>query len=154
MEKSASIQNSITLVRFKTEKFKLFNDSKDVAKSEKSNKIDLNFSYKIHKLNERLFKVLYMLELKRHDDLLNIDCHFATFFSTESVISDEFFGSDFIQKNSVAIGFPYLRSFISSVTLSCNIKPIILPTFNFSNNITEEVTDEEEIKKLIDKSNS
>ena len=55
------------------------------------------------------------------------------------IIDDEFFDSDFIQRNSVAIGFPYLRSFISNITLNCNIKPIILPTYNFSKKIIEEV---------------
>lgn len=32
--------------------------------------------------------------------------------------------------NSIAIVFPYLRAFISSLTLQANIPPLILPTMN------------------------
>lgn len=34
--------------------------------------------------------------------------------------------------NSIAIVFPYLRSFISSLTIQANLKPFILPTMNLS----------------------
>lgn len=34
--------------------------------------------------------------------------------------------------NSIAIVFPYLRSFISSLTIQANLKPIILPTMNLT----------------------
>lgn len=32
--------------------------------------------------------------------------------------------------NSIAIVFPYLRSFISSLTIQANVRPVILPTMN------------------------
>ncbi len=38
----------------------------------------------------------------------------------------------YFYKNSIAIVFPFIRAFISSVTLQCNIQPIILPTLNLS----------------------
>lgn len=34
--------------------------------------------------------------------------------------------------NSIAIIFPYVRAFISTVTLQANVNPIILPTLNLS----------------------
>ncbi len=34
--------------------------------------------------------------------------------------------------NSVAIAFPYLRAFISNLTLQANIKPLILPVLNLT----------------------
>lgn len=34
--------------------------------------------------------------------------------------------------NSIAIIFPYIRAFISNITLQANIPPIILPTMNLS----------------------
>ncbi|WP_415711111.1 protein-export chaperone SecB, partial [Aquirufa beregesia] len=39
---------------------------------------------------------------------------------------------DFFYNNSMAILFPYLRAFISLVTLQINIPPLILPTLNLS----------------------
>lgn len=38
---------------------------------------------------------------------------------------------DYFYANSIAIVFPYVRAFISTITLQANIgKPIILPTYN------------------------
>ena len=34
--------------------------------------------------------------------------------------------------NSIAILFPYVRAFVSTLTLQANIKPILLPTLNLS----------------------
>lgn len=39
---------------------------------------------------------------------------------------------DFFYPNSIAIIYPYIRSFVSTLTLQANIKPLILPTFNLS----------------------
>lgn len=37
---------------------------------------------------------------------------------------------DLIYKNTVAILFPYLRAAITSITSTCNISPMVLPTIN------------------------
>lgn len=34
--------------------------------------------------------------------------------------------------NSIAIIFPYVRAFVSTVTLQANLQPVILPTYNLS----------------------
>lgn len=52
-------------------------------------------------------------------------------FGFENVESFEDIPS-FFYKNSIAILYPYLRSFVSSVTLQANIKNVILPTMNLS----------------------
>ncbi len=38
----------------------------------------------------------------------------------------------YFYRNSIAIIFPYVRAFISTVTLQANIPPIVLPTMNLS----------------------
>lgn len=38
----------------------------------------------------------------------------------------------FFYKNSIAIIFPYLRAFISTLTLQANMKPLILPLMNLT----------------------
>lgn len=45
---------------------------------------------------------------------------------------------DFFYPNSLAIIFPYIRAFISTMSLQSNIKPIVLPTINL-NGLTEEL---------------
>lgn len=38
----------------------------------------------------------------------------------------------FFYRNSIAILFPYLRAFVSMVTLQANVAPVVLPTLNLS----------------------
>ncbi|GLU50732.1 hypothetical protein Dfri01_01930 [Dyadobacter frigoris] len=38
----------------------------------------------------------------------------------------------YFYKNSIAILFPFVRSFVSTVTLQANIQPLLLPTMNLS----------------------
>ena len=37
---------------------------------------------------------------------------------------------DFFYPNSLAIIFPYIRAFVSTLTLQANVRPIVLPTVN------------------------
>lgn len=39
---------------------------------------------------------------------------------------------DFFYKNAIAILFPYLRAFVSTITVQANIPPFILPTLNLA----------------------
>lgn len=39
---------------------------------------------------------------------------------------------DFFYPNTIAILFPYIRAYISTVTLQANIRPLVLPTMNLS----------------------
>ena len=38
----------------------------------------------------------------------------------------------FFYNNAIAILFPYVRAFVSTLTLQANVKPFILPTMNLS----------------------
>lgn len=38
----------------------------------------------------------------------------------------------FFYNNAIAILFPYVRAFVSTVTLQANIQPLVLPTLNLS----------------------
>ncbi|UWY29372.1 protein-export chaperone SecB [Flavobacterium sp. TR2] len=38
----------------------------------------------------------------------------------------------FFYRNAIAILFPYLRAFVSMVTLQANLAPVVLPTLNLS----------------------
>lgn len=39
---------------------------------------------------------------------------------------------EYFYRNCIAILFPYVRAFVSTVTLQANIPPVILPTYNLS----------------------
>ena len=37
---------------------------------------------------------------------------------------------EYFYPNSIAIIFPYIRAFVSTLSLQANVKPIVLPTIN------------------------
>lgn len=53
---------------------------------------------------------------------------------------------DFFYSNSLAIVFPYVRAFISNITLQSNIKPLVLPTMNLSG-LKEELIKNMDVKQ-------
>ncbi len=54
----------------------------------------------------------------------------AVFQFRETLSFDEI--PPYFYSNSIAIIFPYIRAFISTITLQANVKPIMLPTLNIS----------------------
>lgn len=52
-------------------------------------------------------------------------------FKTKKEITEEFRKGSFVKVNAPAITFPYLRSFITTVSVNAGLEPIILPTVNF-----------------------
>jgi len=62
-------------------------------------------------------------------DFVKIEC-ISEFEFEEKLSFEEIPG--YFYRNSIAIVFPYMRSFVSTVTLQANVNPIILPTLNLS----------------------
>lgn len=52
----------------------------------------------------------------------------ADFQFQENLPFDEI--PSYFYRNSIAIAFPYLRAFISTLTLQANVKPIVMPVLN------------------------
>ncbi len=52
-------------------------------------------------------------------------------FKLDEKITEEFKLSDFPKINAPAIAFPYLRAYISNITLQSGVDPVILPSINF-----------------------
>jgi len=65
---------------------------------------------------------------KKRKPVISLDC-VAEFIFTNKIGSEEI--PDYFYTNSVAIVFPYLRSFISTVTLQANTGVIMLGVMNF-----------------------
>lgn len=80
------------------------------------NAFDLTFRFHAH-LNQA------------EDACIEVVCK-AMFAFQEALAIDEI--PTYFYANSIAILFPYLRAFISTLTLQANYQPIILPTKNLS----------------------
>lgn len=53
---------------------------------------------------------------------------------------------DYFYPNSLAILFPYIRAFVSTITLQSNVRPIVLPTINLMG-LTEELKEQTSVSE-------
>lgn len=91
---------------------------------------------------KRLYNLFFEFEANVEDrdiSVIKIGC-VASFEFKESIPYEEI--PIFFYPNSIAIVFPYIRAFISTITLQANIKPILIPTLNLTSlqNILKENT--------------
>lgn len=73
--------------------------------------------------------VFYAFSETQNDPFVKIECN-AIFDFAEKISFEEI--PPFFYANSIAIIFPYVRAFISTVTLQANFSPLVLPTMNLS----------------------
>lgn len=86
--------------------------------------------------NEARYELLFdtKIECKENSqELAFVSCE-ASFGFMDKVTKEDI--PDFFYPNSLAIVFPYIRAFISTLSLQANIIPIVLPTVNLMD-ITE-----------------
>ena len=94
-------------------------------------KMDI-FPRGIYSLKKREFKLEFLFVAKLNDSekpAISVDCEGLFVFADElsyKEIPDYFF------PNSIAIIFPYIRAFVSTMSLQANFRPIIIPTMNLS----------------------
>lgn len=107
---------------------------KDVLRKKKSFNLGVGNSFDTNNPNE--FSVLFDISIQNPQYDLKIK--YIYMFSSNQEITEEFKVSTFPSVNAPAIAFPFLRSFISSITLQAGYSPIILPSINFTKEIKKE----------------
>jgi preprotein translocase subunit SecB len=78
------------------------------------------------------FALDFSIKIDSTDGIVSIDLSALAYFSTSEIITEEFKKSDWVTINAPAIAFPFLRSYVSTITLNSGVSPIILPAFNFT----------------------
>lgn len=94
-------------------------------------------AYKEDKSKEFIISFNLTLENKEIEFILTLRSTF--YFETDKEINEEFKDSSFTRISAPAIAFPYLRTFISNLTLNAGYKPILLPSYNFVG-MSEEIS--------------
>jgi preprotein translocase subunit SecB len=109
-----------------------FNCSYDLQ----DNKINFDISKSIENKTDEIFivKIITKVFSARKDIDISITCS-AEFSIIEDIPSDV--AKQLIEKNSVSIMFPYIRSYISTITTVPNMTPIVIPPINV-NKLLEE----------------
>ncbi|MFZ6801864.1 protein-export chaperone SecB [Undibacterium sp. Di24W] len=95
------------------------------------------FSLFNEKINDNELSVVFDLKLKFLDVNKSLHLMYAVDFEVrdsddeEFVVSEETREHPFLMVNAPAIGFPFVRSFVSTLSINAGYSPIILPAINF-----------------------
>lgn len=95
----------------------------------KENSLGLRFRKIFSDKNKFAFKIVFNLKINDSEYDLNIEAMFN--FKTDEEITEDFKNSHFSKINAPAIAYPYLRAYVSNLTLQSGVTPVMLPTINF-----------------------
>jgi len=106
---------------------------KQVYRGAIENPSDLSFSYSpaFHESSDQEFLVIFDLSLNSDEGFL-LSVQYVARFETDEPIYENFKESNFVKINAPAIAYPFLRTYISNLTLNSGFSPVILPTINFT----------------------
>lgn len=126
------VQNKIRLERFFVEQLKY--ECNNYNQFTDSDQVDIELSvgtsFSDDDLKSYLVKISVKITPKTNDFTLECDA-FGRFVTSEE-IDDDFKNSHFVIINSPAILYPFVRSYINTITTNSGISPIILPSVNFA----------------------
>jgi preprotein translocase subunit SecB len=94
-------------------------------------KTSLKFNTVFIPENDKEYILEFYLSLNNPNPSFHLNLKVCANFSTTEAMNDDFRKSPFLDINSPAIVFPYIRAFISNLTLNSGYNPIVLPMFNF-----------------------
>lgn len=107
-------------------------DNQELVASESrlsSSKGQARFKTKVE-FEESSFFVIFALHLVTEEDV-EIKLQFRSRFETDQALDEKFKESAFPYVNAPAIAYPFLRAFISTLTMNAGYSPIMLPSINF-----------------------
>jgi len=110
---------------------------KPISKSENEIFFNLDYNPMFYDDDKTKFSVFFDVSLRREDEY-SLEIKYETVFKTSDEIYEDFKNSNFPYINAPAIGFPFLRSFVSFMVLNAGYSPLILPSINFVNHYNEK----------------
>lgn len=124
-------------VAFKFENYRFVKANLDLTALDDKHEmaLDVAFNPKGEFVQEEALYKLHLsaqIKVRREDKetgMASVEC-VAEFRFADKVTVDQI--PDFFYPNCIAILFPYIRAFVSTLTLQANIMPIVLPTMNLT----------------------
>jgi preprotein translocase subunit SecB len=116
--------NQIRIAAFKADYINL--EQKEFEKSNFELALETGFSEDDLRSFRIKFKAVISSEVG-----YELTVEYSSFFETDEEIIDSFKSSNFVTINAPAIAYPFLRSFISTITLNAGYEPVLIPTINF-----------------------
>ncbi|GGK59056.1 protein-export chaperone SecB [Rufibacter glacialis] len=87
------------------------------------------------------FGIRFVAYISDSQGLLELNTQSTAIFASTREVDEEFLESHFARVNAPAIAYPFLRAFISTLTLNSGLAPIILPAFNFMNSLENKAVE-------------
>lgn len=129
------IQNQIKLIGFRAANFNFKTEINPEKKESPNKNFNLDLDNLLYKDNPnhfaKAFKVDLTFDSEEHDEIYVLTVEYHVVFECSTNVNEGFLESDFAKISAPAIGFPYLRAFISTFSIQAGIPPIILPSINF-----------------------
>lgn len=121
----------IQLVNWFVQSLKLEAKPAKQEESKEENKNNFSFSVGsgINPDNKRNFQIGFKIKVDNIRYTLSLEMAYN--FRTTEDLTKEFMNSDFVKINAPAIAFPYLRTFISMITMQSGYQCVVLPSINF-----------------------
>jgi len=91
----------------------------------------LSFENGYSEENDKSFIVRFSVTISSLEESFLLELKYIGFFTTEEAITEEFQKSNFPTVNAPAIAYPFMRSFINTITVNSSLNPVIIPTINF-----------------------
>ena len=123
------VQNKIHLERTFVKSI-TFEFKKEIQEGELNTSLEIKTNFLFNDEIDKEYIILFTGNFE--NELFTLNIIFGAVFGTSETIDEDFKESDFVKINSPAIAFPFLRSFISNLTLNAGLSPFILPAYNFA----------------------
>ena len=125
-------QNAIRLVDFLVTSVVMDVENPFAVVKEQSMDVNVGVSIGFNDDDPAHYTINFEVSVSAGNYNIRISVKSVALFEASSPIDEEFRQSAFVQTNSPAIAFPFLRSFINTLTANAGIPPVVLPAFNFS----------------------
>ena len=110
---------------------------KSIAPKEGENLFDFKYRVCYDKNRGNVFGIIFNTTIDKPKDF-TLEVEYITWFDSSENLTEEFKSSSFPIVNAPSIAFPFLRSFISTITLNAGYSPVLIPSINFQSETTQE----------------
>ena len=94
--------------------------------------LQVNVSHNVNQISDREYKIILELSVADPQGKLSVFVKGMAIFETEQKTRT------LIERNTLAIMFPYFRSYVSTLTAQPGMMPIVLPAMNIIAMLTEK----------------
>ena len=94
--------------------------------------LQVNVSHDVNQISDREYKIILELSVADPQGKLSVFVKGMAIFETEQKTRT------LIERNTLAIMFPYFRSYVSTLTTQPGMMPIVLPAMNIIAMLTEK----------------